>query len=86
MRKIYEDESKDTFQRIIELQVESMIRKFCLIMDKYYRSIITHRDTCKQRIQRQYHIGKISLPLEFIVHICSSSGSDKNRWRNRRNS
>ena len=66
---MYENEGKDTFHRIIELQVESMTRKFCLIMEKYYQSIVIYRERCKQRVQRQYQIGKISQQFDFFIEI-----------------
>lgn len=69
LREMYENEGKDTLQRIIELQVESMTRKFCSIMEKYYQSSVTYREKCKQRVQRQSHIGEICEQFHFFIDI-----------------
>lgn len=61
MRQMDVIENKETFQRIIESQIETMAKTFCFIMDKYYRAIVIYRETCKERVQRQCHIGLLNL-------------------------
>jgi t-SNARE complex subunit (syntaxin) len=58
MKQIRENQSSKTIsQRIIQNQIDGMTKQFCVMMDKYYHSIINYREKCKERVQRQYQIG-----------------------------
>lgn len=76
MRQMYENESKATFRRIKESQIEAIAKKFCLTMEKYYRAIVIYRETCKERVQRQYHLAgfiKNDAEIERILEYNSFS-------------
>ncbi len=61
MKKIHELHNsipeKHVRQRIIEQQIDGITKHFCTIMDKYYQSVIIHRQKCVERIRRQYQSG-----------------------------
>lgn len=44
---------KNARQRIVDEQMNVITKHFCAIMNKYYQSVMIHRERCIQRIQRQ---------------------------------
>ena len=63
--------SKKIYRRIIENQIDGITKEFCEIMNKYYQSIMTQREKCKERVQRQFEIG-FNYKKKFFFHLTMS--------------
>lgn len=55
MKNVHED--RYIFQRIRTFLIGMSTKRLCMLMDRYYRSVITYREKCKIKLSRQLEFG-----------------------------
>lgn len=55
MKIVHED--RYIFERIRNFLTAMLAKQFCILMDRYYQSVIDYRDKCKIKLTRQLEFG-----------------------------